>query len=381
MGSYSYFPALVFLVAFFMAGPASGMDYTAIDLTPGGMSVVTGRGISMDGLQQVGYNLFPDGQTEHALLWTGSAAGVVDLHPTNPAYFSSMAYGANGSQQVGNGSLASSDMGQLGYTTHALMWFGTAQSCIDLNPSGFTWSDAVATNGSQQCGGGLQPNEYGASGSHAILWNGSAQNYVDLNPAGFRESGADGMDATRQVGSGFAEGMSGYHALMWIGTAQSYVDLAPDWLTDSEAWAVCGNDQVGNGYDINTMGDNPHALLWHGSAQSAIDLNPKGFDSSYAIATNGIIQVGGGKILSVFPPVSHALVWAGSADSCIDLSQFLPAGYQDSDAYSVDQYGDIFGTADDGTNVHAVMWVPTPEPSTLLLMIGGLAGAFSHRRS
>ncbi len=65
-------------------------DYIAIDLDPGGFYGSSAFGIG--GGQQVGYgSLFPMGINGHALLWSGSAASVVDL---NPSGFSDSAPGA-----------------------------------------------------------------------------------------------------------------------------------------------------------------------------------------------------------------------------------------------------------------------------------------------
>src|SRR5262245_10726589 len=74
--------------------------YTAIDLNPSGFTQSYANGIS--GNQQVGYGYgSATGNSYHALLWNGSAAGYVDLNPSG--FTSSQAYGISGSQQVGYG--------------------------------------------------------------------------------------------------------------------------------------------------------------------------------------------------------------------------------------------------------------------------------------
>src|SRR5208337_3689925 len=59
-------------------------------------------------------------------------------------------------------------------TGHALLWSGTPDSFVDLNPTGFTASDALATNGFDQVGYGI------AHGWYALLWTGSASSAINL---------------------------------------------------------------------------------------------------------------------------------------------------------------------------------------------------------
>ncbi len=51
----------------------------------------------------------------------------------------------------------------------------------------------------------------------------------------------------------------------------------------------------------------------------------------------------------------------------MDLHQFLPAGFTDSYATSIDDQGNIVGyaTASDGNN-HAILWQPVPEPAAIV---------------
>jgi hypothetical protein len=70
------------------------------------------------------------------------------LHPLS-AYRSSYAADVSGSSQVGYGhetSILGND--------HALLWSGTAESVVDLNPPGFTYSRAWGVSGSSQVGHG-----------------------------------------------------------------------------------------------------------------------------------------------------------------------------------------------------------------------------------
>lgn len=62
------------------------------------------------------------------------------------------------------------------------VWSGTAQSYVDLHPSGFTESWAYGTNGKQQVGYGYGTLTGGSN--NALLGSGTAQSCVDLNPSG-----------------------------------------------------------------------------------------------------------------------------------------------------------------------------------------------------
>jgi hypothetical protein len=102
----------------------------------------------------------------------------VNLGPSGFDY--SVAYGVSESQQVGVGRV-----GPYGSSEHALLWSGTAASVIDLNPSGFSSSWATGVSGTQQVGVGYG-GATGGNRQHALLWSGTAASVIDLNPSGFR---------------------------------------------------------------------------------------------------------------------------------------------------------------------------------------------------
>jgi hypothetical protein len=351
-------------------GQTWAVEYVAIDLNYLGYGNTIAYG-TCDG-QQVGSGHYGNNTYNHALLWSGSAASVVDLGP-NLSLVSSVATGACGGQQVGYAYSGWSDV-----NTHAYLWTGSIASAIDLNPIDWNASYALGTNGVQQVG-------YGSSSSfvnqHAVLWSGTAESAVDLNPSGFNGSKACGISGGQQVGYG--EGIGYDHALLWSGTAASVVDLNPEGFNSSQALSVSGGQQAG--YGLLETGNNPvHALLWNGSAASAVDLNPSGFDNSIANGISNGQQVGAGYVSGTGGSAyAHALLWGSSADSFVDLHQFLPSGWASSFAESIDAQGNIVGYAVDSQNLrrHAFLWQPVPEPGTFVMLgLGAFSLLFIRRR-
>jgi hypothetical protein len=311
----------------------------------------------------------------HAVAWNRPNGAEINLSPTG--FFTSDASATDGVYQVGSGTDTESvlpGVGPVYSNSHALLWSGTADSVIILDPPGYHEVAAVGLHGSQQVGEGSRVVDSGIV-EHALLWNGSASSFVDLHPiklAGFDQSYANGTDGTYQVGDGSLSSGK-YHALQWSGTADSAIDLHPTKLSGfdySFAIATSGGQQVGNGFGTDFV---RHALLWRGTADSAVDLQPtnlSGFNDSYAIGTDGVHQVGYGDGTDFD---KHALLWTGTADSAVDLNLLLPAGFLSSSANSIDSHGNIFGVATDSNfNLHAVEWIQVPEPSTHLILFAGI---------
>jgi hypothetical protein len=177
----------------------SGTAASVVDLHPSGYTSSTAKAVSAG--QQVGGGTPTGGPGYHALLWSGTAASVVDLHPSG--FDESNAMGVSGGQQVGFGIVTGGppflSPGWPGY--HALLWSGTAASVMDLHPSGFYQSQAYATNGSQQVGFGWGSVASG-SDQHALLWSGTAASVVDLHtylPTEYVNSVALGIDSSGNI--------------------------------------------------------------------------------------------------------------------------------------------------------------------------------------
>jgi uncharacterized membrane protein len=122
--------------------------------------------------------------------------------------------------------------------------------------------------------------------SHALLWNGTADNFVDLNPQGFNKSEAQATDGTSQVGAGLLpDGAS--HALLWHSSARDFVDLDPSAGVNSVAFAVRGNVVVG---ETSNQYFGSHAAAWiDGVPTDLSQFVPPNYDLS---AANGIDSQG-----------------------------------------------------------------------------------------
>jgi hypothetical protein len=160
-----------------------GTAASLVDLHPPRFEV--SLALATSGGQQVGYGWI--GGAKHALLWRGTAASVVDFHPRG--FIGSEADGTSGEEQVGFGApqgshpIDPSHGGSL--DTHALLWRGSAASVVDIHPRGFISSKALATSGGEEAGFGLPQGaplvgSRQIPASHALLWRESAASVVDL---------------------------------------------------------------------------------------------------------------------------------------------------------------------------------------------------------
>ncbi|HZP81752.1 MAG TPA: VCBS repeat-containing protein [Chthonomonadaceae bacterium] len=91
-------PALAILVLAVTSLSAARAQYAFVSLHPAGFSLSNAQGVS--GGQQVGFGKWSDGH-KHALVWNGSAASVIDLHPFLPAdYTDSEAWSMNANGDI-----------------------------------------------------------------------------------------------------------------------------------------------------------------------------------------------------------------------------------------------------------------------------------------
>jgi len=204
--------------------------WSPVDLHPAGYatSVVTG---SRDG-RHVGYGQ-PAGQPgplpmpiERALLWSGAAAGVVELRGPDPAR-QTRALATAGDVQVG-------EYGR-NWSLHAALWRGTSASMVDLHPTppaGYPPDVQVSTasgagDGQQVGTVSWKKTELATPVGRAALWTGSAASFVDLTPARFKQAWARACARGFQVGwaTRLARTTEGLRAILWNGSTGDFLDL------------------------------------------------------------------------------------------------------------------------------------------------------------
>jgi hypothetical protein len=201
---------------------------------------------------------------------------LVDLHPAG--YATSVAHGCAGGRQVGYGQRAGQK--QMSPLERALLWSGSAQGVVELrgpDPELQTRALAAADDG-------VQVGEYGRNwGCHAAMWRGSSESMAQLHPEPPRGyppdsqvSSARGAGDGQQVGvlawkkTQLAEPVS--RAALWTGSAASFVDLTPRDLKHAAAEACAAGFQVGWATRID-LNKGLRATLWRGSAEDHVDLH------------------------------------------------------------------------------------------------------------
>lgn len=149
----------------------------------------------------------PWGSPERAAVWNLNSFRLTVLHPIK--YYESRVTAVNGEGT------------QAGYvrpfqagSTQAVLWKGSAASMVILHPSWAEASSVWGAQGGRQVGGTYSPTR----GTRAALWHGSAASYVDLHallPSGFYASWAYGIDQDTGAIVGVATASSGMYAVYW----------------------------------------------------------------------------------------------------------------------------------------------------------------------
>jgi hypothetical protein len=230
-----------------------GTTHTFTDLNPSGSCGSCSPGSNAYDTNGT-YIAGSGGSPQHALLWKiGQLQSPVDLNPAGAPY--SEAYVVRGTAQAGYAYSSSTN------TNHAVLWNGTAASAVDLTPSTVSSAYASGLGNQSEVGCGTL---VGMTVTHALLWHGTAASMVDLQPAGFNDSCARAAHGNVQVGYGHITGTGALQALLWKGGANSAVDLQqflPTAFTSSEAYAIdAAGDILGSAYSTSTH--SWHAVVW-----------------------------------------------------------------------------------------------------------------------
>jgi hypothetical protein len=124
-----------------------------------------------------------------------------------------------------------------------------------------------------------------------------------------------------------------------------------------------------------------NAAVWSASSLAYSNLHPAGiWVGSSLRGTNGQLQVG--VTYNFNATVIHAGVWAGTAASYFDLHSVLDSSFRTSHTTAIDEQGNIVGYGDSSTlGIVALKWSPVPEPSSVTLLLVGLAWAIRRKRA
>jgi len=169
---------------------------------------------AISGTRQAGYVFLPGPfVSQHAAMWSGTAASFVDMTP--PGAGDSEMNAMSGEQQVGWARLAVN-----GYQQHATLWRSTPESAIDLHPHPGGISLLYGTCGTAQVG---YSSDSVTLGPHAGIWFGSGSSFIDLhallpgNPVQSVALAVDEFNGQFIVG-GYASMSDGHsEAFIWVG--------------------------------------------------------------------------------------------------------------------------------------------------------------------
>jgi len=185
-----------------------GTPGNVVDLNPRGYEL--SGAVATTGTRQGGYGVLNGGHgVVRPLLWSSTPDTFVDLLP--PGAFGGIVTAMSGDQQVGF--VASVE----GPVSHAMLWTGTAASAVDLHPAvGFTETTAEDTNGRQQVGYGKGSVTGGTF--HALLWDGDnvVQDLHRFLPAGAVASIASGIDDDGTIVGSATFGGQTVRPIMWV---------------------------------------------------------------------------------------------------------------------------------------------------------------------
>jgi len=180
-----------------------------IDLNPPGY--VASEAFVVANGYEAGY-AFKTSTSQHAYLWKGASTTGTDYHPAG--YFNSYIVGLNGTQAVG----AAAETKNGG--AHAYLW--NLQSTVfgvDLHGSGFVETVAAAVSGGKQVGWGELPAVNGVSSYHALLWSGTATSCLDLHaflPRQFISSKAVAIASDGSIVGVAIDNKNVEHAVLWM---------------------------------------------------------------------------------------------------------------------------------------------------------------------
>lgn len=320
---------------------ASATTYNLQNLGTLGGSTSSARAISSNGLV-AGYSTTATGAT-HAFLWQNGVMQDLGTLGGNM----SMACGVNSKGEVVGWSTTSTT----GSVPHAFLWRNGAME--DLGTLAGQETEALAINDSSQIVGYSVVS--GGMAVHPFLWQNESMR--DLGTILGYSAIASSINSTGDVAGWFYSTASrSYRAFILHEGAATALDTIPD--ADLNYYANDINDSglvVGAAKKEQFGVTRP--ILWRNGVIQALS----GSGCANAVNDNGWI-VG----CSVSGAQYSACLWV---DGLMQYLDPLP-GSTNCQAYDINDNGWIVGTCDG----QAVLWTPVPEPSSILALVGGIAG-------
>ena len=305
--------------------------WTATSLHPSG--AISSRGYGVGDGQETGTVVYTatDGNEEHAVLWSGTAESMIDLH--NPSTIKTGAVATAGGMQGGNWwepfEIFQNGQWYLVYFPEACAWSGSAGSFQNLRVSGWEYSGVYDSDGVHQIGAVSRDDEVGNVYTRAGMWSGTSGSWMSLHPSsGVSNSSGAALDGDQQYGSILTPYPGPIRkAAKWSGTAASYEDMHPAGASRSWISGAGDGQQVGSA----EFGGVVRAMLWSGHKLSAIDLTGSDDLIPTVMDAAGGLQVG-----TRFVGATHAVVLASDGDDWVDLHEALGPDYSISRAEGID---------------------------------------------
>lgn len=202
---------------------------------------------------------------------------------------------------------------------------------------------------------------------HACLWNSTGAHDLGVLPSQ-TSSTAYGLNDNGQI-----VGISGNKAFIWQNNVMSPIDGVPSGYFSSSAWRINNLGQViGSCTEATQWGARNVAFTWQNHNWAKLGI---GSWETFAKDMNDAGQIVGyysdllGGVRSAFVSQNGETVT-------------LPGLGSDTFAYGINGDGWIVGHAvtADRRHYEAVVWEPVPEPSCVLVLLGGLGMVFGRAR-
>jgi probable HAF family extracellular repeat protein len=304
----------------------------------------------------------------HAYLWTptqpnGSSGQMQDLGALTGS--ASWGNGINDAGQVTGNVLLGP-----GLTRHLFVYDGTMHD-LGAGSAGFG-AAGFGINNSGQITGSLRVDANGDQ--HAMIYDST---FHDLGTLGGTNSLGQSINASGQV-TGYSDnsGNLAWNAFFYDGTMHNIGTLGGAFSIGNDindGGKIVGYSDVTGSNNLTVF----HAFLYDGVLH---DLGTLGGTKSDALGINQKDQVVGFSYISG-DSVTHAFLCTALSEM-VDLNTLIDpaAGWVLTDAYAINDVGQIVGQGYAGGQTRAFLLTPVPEPSTFALAALGAAALYLARR-